>query len=269
MTILATNTPLPSSTPIPTNPAVSTEPPVNTAPCNRGTFIEDITIPDGTQMDPGESFTKTWRLKNNGSCTWTSEYKLVFDSGDSLGAAAVVNMPGNNVSPNQTVDVSVAFTAPSAAGNYKSNWKLRSNTGEVFGIGSDATAAFFVEINVLAPLSYSLSVANSHDCAGETVVAFAVTNNGTQFIQSATGTVTNRDTSVTKSLLLMNDPFVETANSCSAGYVSDADPGETYYFLVNLGPTSSGDRFQVTTSMCTQDGLGGECLDKTKNYNVP
>jgi hypothetical protein len=220
-------------------------------------------------MDPGESFTKTWRLKNNGSCTWTSEYELVFDSGDAMGASAVVNMPGTNISPNQTVDVSVAFTAPTVAGNYKSNWKLRSNTGEVFGIGSDAQASFFVEINVIAPLSYSLSVANSHDCGTDVVVAVGVTNTGSEFLQSATGVVTNLDTSVSKSLVPMNDPFVESPSSCAAGNVSDADPGETYYFLVNVGPASTDDRYQITTSFCTENGLGGDCLDKTITYKIP
>jgi hypothetical protein len=269
VSIPATNTPLPSNTPIPTNPESGTATSVNTDPCNRGGFVDDITIPDGTEMDPGETFTKTWRLRNTGSCTWTSDYKLAFDSGDPLGAPAMVNLPGINVSPDQIVDVSVNFTAPTTPGNYKSNWKLRSNTGEIFGIGTNANISFFVEINVIAPLSYALSAHNSHDCTGDLVVAFAVENEGTEFIQSATGTVTNLDTSVTKSLVIMNDPFVEDPNSCSSGYVSDADPGETYYFLVNLGPATSGDRFQVTTSMCTENGLGGECLDQTINYKVP
>jgi hypothetical protein len=269
VSILATNTPLPTNTPPPTNIPVSTTAPTSSAPCNRASFVEDITIPDGTEMSPGESFTKTWRLKNTGSCTWTSEYKLVFDSGDAMGAAAVVNLPGNNVPPNDTEDVSIAFTAPMTAGNYKSNWKLRSNTGEVFGLGSNAEGSFFVEINILAPLNYSLAVANSHTCGSDVVVALAVTNSGTEFLQSSAGNVTNLDSSVTKSLVLMNDPFVEDPNSCAAGYVSDADPGETYYFLVNVGPASTDDRFRITTSFCTQNGLGGDCLDMSITYKIP
>jgi hypothetical protein len=94
-------------------------------------------------------------------------------------------------------------------------------------------------------------------------------NNGTEFLQSATGVITNLDTSVTKSLVPTDDPFVEDPNSCGPGNVSDADPGETYYFLVNLGAAVSGDRFQITTSFCTEDGISGDCLDKTKNYEIP
>jgi hypothetical protein len=269
VSVVASNTPLPTNTPQLNNTPFPTTPPTSSAPCNRASFVEDVTIPDGTAMSPGESFTKTWRLKNTGSCTWTSEYKLVFDSGDAMGAAAVVNLPGNNVPPNDTEDVSIAFTAPTAAGNYTSNWKLRSNTGEVFGLGSDAQGSFFVEINVVAPLNYSLSVANSHVCGADVVVALAVYNLGSEFLQSAAGNVTDLDSSVTKSLALMNDPFVEDPNSCASGYVSDADPGETYYFLVNVGAASTDDRFQITTSFCTQDGLGGDCLDKSINYKIP
>jgi hypothetical protein len=163
----------------------------------------------------------------------------------------------------------VDFTAPSSPGDYRSDWKLRSDTGEVFGLGSSGNATFYTEITVVAPLSYSLSVDNSHDCSGDLVVALAVVNIGSEFLSSSTGVITDVDTSVSKSLVPSNSPFVENPNACGAGNVSDADPGETYYFLVNLGSPSSGDKFQITTSFCTEDGLGGDCLDKTKNFTVP
>ena len=34
----------------------------------------DITIPDDTKMQPGQTFTKVWRLQNIGTCTWTNAY---------------------------------------------------------------------------------------------------------------------------------------------------------------------------------------------------
>jgi hypothetical protein len=265
--ILPTNTPQPSNTPGPTNtqyipPATSTS-----APCNRATFIDDVTIPDGTEMNPGETFTKTWKLKNIGSCTWNSNYKLVFDHGDAMGASAIVNFPSGSVAPNQQVNLSVSFTAPSSSGDYRSDWKLRSDTGEVFGLSTGGT--FYTEITVIAPLSYNLTVVNSHICGSNLLLTLAVENTGTEFLQSSTGILTDKDTSVSTTLSIMNSPFFEDPDECTCGYISDADPGETYYFMVDLGSATSGDKFQVTTTFCTEDDLGGDCLDKIKNYTVP
>ena len=98
-------------------------------------------------MDPGESFTKTWRLRNSGTCTWNTQYDLVFDSGRAMGAPASIPLPGN-VPPNSTVDLSVDMTAPTTNGTFKGNWLLRNEDGETFGIGSDASTAFWVQIRV-------------------------------------------------------------------------------------------------------------------------
>src|SRR5512135_3467629 len=49
--------------------------------CDRAQFIADVTVPDGTRFSPGAAFTKTWRLKNVGTCTWSTSYTLVFSSG--------------------------------------------------------------------------------------------------------------------------------------------------------------------------------------------
>jgi hypothetical protein len=115
--------------------------------CDWAQFIADVTIPDGTNFAPGTAFRKTWRLKNIGTCPWTTGYSLVFDSGDRFGAPASVNFP-ITVNPGQTVDLSVDMTAPSTAGHYFSYWRLRNASGVIFGIGSTAKKAFWAEINV-------------------------------------------------------------------------------------------------------------------------
>jgi len=115
--------------------------------CDWAQFVADVTVPDGTIYAPGTAFQKTWRLKNIGSCTWTTSYALVFDSGERFGAPATINFP-ISVAPGQTVDLSVNMTAPSLAGNFYSYWKLRNASGVIFGIGSTANRAFWVLINV-------------------------------------------------------------------------------------------------------------------------
>ncbi|MCL4531333.1 MAG: NBR1-Ig-like domain-containing protein [Chloroflexi bacterium] len=115
--------------------------------CDWAQFITDVTVPDNTVLQPGTTFTKTWRLKNIGTCTWTTSYSLVFDSGTQMGGPNSVNFP-NSVAPGQTVDISVNLTAPSTAGNYIGYWKFRNASGVIFGIGTSASKSWWVEINV-------------------------------------------------------------------------------------------------------------------------
>jgi len=149
--IPAAATPVPAtSTPIkPTNTAV----PTAVSYCDWVAFIRDVTIPDGTQLSAGEVFTKTWRLQNRGTCTWTPDYMLVYTSGDQMGSTTAVRLPGN-VAPGQTVDVSVTLTAPASAGYHISYWMLRNPSGALFGTGGKANEAFYVEIKTKVDLPH-------------------------------------------------------------------------------------------------------------------
>jgi photosystem II stability/assembly factor-like uncharacterized protein len=144
--------PPPTLTPLPPLPPTATpigQPPPTVVPsgCDKAAFVTDATVPDGTIFSPGAAFTKTWRLRNVGSCAWTTSYKLVYYSGDPLGAPTAVNLPWN-VAFNQTVDISVNMVAPSMAGKYRGFWILANTNGQFFGIGSDASNPIWVEINV-------------------------------------------------------------------------------------------------------------------------
>src|SRR4030042_4480106 len=78
MVIVPTATPLaPTNTPLPTNtpvPPTATPIPI---PCDRAQFVSDVSVPDNTEIGAGTTFVKTWKMRNNGSCTWTSGYALV------------------------------------------------------------------------------------------------------------------------------------------------------------------------------------------------
>jgi hypothetical protein len=146
----ATSSSTATATPTPTETQTPTPMPSPTAlaylPCDQAAFVEDVTVPDGTQMSPDEQFTKTWRLENTGTCTWTPAYLVVFDSGDLLDAPASSNMPGY-VAPGQTVDISVSMTAPNADGVYEGFWSLEDSSGTRFALGPDADP-FDVQIAV-------------------------------------------------------------------------------------------------------------------------
>ncbi len=118
--------------------------------CDAAQYVADVTVPDDTVMAPNFAFTKTWRLKNVGTCTWTTSYRVDFDSGNPMSAVFPVNLP-NSVAPGQTVDVSVNLVAPATSGSYQGNWKLKNASGTAFGIGSSASQPFWVKIAVGAP----------------------------------------------------------------------------------------------------------------------
>lgn len=141
------DTPQPSNTPIP-NTATPSKTPI---PCNLAKFIDDVTIPDGTKFGPGDAFTKTWSLKNVGSCTWTSGYDIVFYSGDSMGAPSTVQITTGTVNPGQIIEVSVNLIAPDSAGTYRGNWKMRDPSDNIFGIENSTSGYFWVEIKVVIP----------------------------------------------------------------------------------------------------------------------
>lgn len=136
-------------TPVPAARALST--------CDRAQFVADVTVPDGGTFSPGATFNKTWRLKNVGTCAWTTSYALVFSSGDQMGGPSSVNLP-QQVAPGRTVDLSVTLTTPGTAGHYVGYWMFKDASGLLFGIGSTASKAWWVEINVAgAPTAGSVA----------------------------------------------------------------------------------------------------------------
>ncbi|HEY5119700.1 MAG TPA: NBR1-Ig-like domain-containing protein [Anaerolineales bacterium] len=151
----ATNTLLPSVTPTVFVPIATYTPTASSTavPCNWARFISDITIPDDWETTPSDHFTKTWRLQNAGSCTWTSGYSLVFDHGDQMSAPAAQQLTPGTVAPGGTIDVSVNLVSPNIAGTYQEYFKLRASDNSIFGIGNDANTAFWVKIKVNAILA--------------------------------------------------------------------------------------------------------------------
>lgn len=97
-------------------------------PCNDADFVSE-TIPDGTEFAPNESFTKTWRVRNAGTCTWNTGYEIVFVSGDKMGGPSDLNLT-QNVDPGEQVDLKVDLKAPASEGEYEGFWNLRSPDGD-------------------------------------------------------------------------------------------------------------------------------------------
>lgn len=119
---------------------------------NDAILIADVTIADGTEIMAGQPFEKTWRIKNNGTCEWTTAY--YFDwLGDSRQSSDVyianLQMGANrqylsdSVAVTKEIEITLLMQAPQQLGSYRSNWQMFDDKGQPFG------KVFFVEIEVV------------------------------------------------------------------------------------------------------------------------
>jgi hypothetical protein len=145
-------TPLPSVTPSltplssPTRTSAPAQPPASGTGCDVAGFVADVTIPDGTQLNPGQSFKKVWELRNDGTCTWNSSYQVVFYSGAQMSGTSPQQLTAGTVAPGQTVQIAIDMVAPAQEGRHIGNWVLRNAQGATFGIGG--ASPFYVDITV-------------------------------------------------------------------------------------------------------------------------
>ena len=179
---LPTTTQSPIVTILPTQTSTATSTVVTTISVQTGTdgatFIQE-TYPDYSSVAPGEKFIKTWDIKNIGSSTWNRNYKLVIDvasQNDSLGSPAEVSFP-QNVSPGETVTLSVPLTAPTTPGTYAVYWKLQNDRGKTFGVDGDRV---WVTIMV-----YEAGNSCSPPTAGDSISASGILVTLTNFSQDA------------------------------------------------------------------------------------
>lgn len=159
--------------------ATTYQPPTQTPqPCNKAKLVSE-TYPDYSTVGAGESFTKSWRIQNIGTCTWNSNYRLVFSSGEKMDGPSSKNFSGST-GPNEKTDLAVALTAPSNAGTYTGVWKLRGDDGIDFGtltvvikVGAGYFAVTSVNIDVehaniegVCPQSFKFMAAITTNGAG-------------------------------------------------------------------------------------------------------
>jgi hypothetical protein len=139
-TVTPTTTQTPTTAPTFSAPTASSPIALGTAPTAGGqssacyglAFVSDVTIPDGTQMTPGQSFTKTWRVTNSGTCAWEAGFKWNIVAGDAMGATAVTL--NQRVEAGRQYEFSVPMIAPTnKTGNIRGTWRLSDANGNFFG----------------------------------------------------------------------------------------------------------------------------------------
>ncbi|MCJ7432369.1 MAG: NBR1-Ig-like domain-containing protein [Anaerolineales bacterium] len=126
----STFTPPPPPTDTPSSETATLAKP--TDPCYKLLWLEDVTIPDNTRMAPGQSFTKTWKVQNNGGCAWAPGFKFSLVGGEAMGGQTLkINEP---VSVGVVTELSIEMTAPAdRTGTITGTWRMSGANGTYFG----------------------------------------------------------------------------------------------------------------------------------------
>lgn len=94
-------------------------------------FLQDVSIPDGSQISPGGMVDKRWSVENSGSCDWGPDYRLVpQDPNPFVQDEAAALYPARS---GTTAVWRVTFQAPQAAGEYLGAWQAVNPEGQAFG----------------------------------------------------------------------------------------------------------------------------------------
>jgi len=208
-------TPSPEHTNLPD--PTTTRVPIITTCSDSAKFISDVTIPDGTGFTPNTPFTKIWRLKNTGTCTWDSDYLVAYISGTTMSQQPGywIIQPGQTVEPGQTVDVSVGMTSPVDNGNYASYWGLKKAEGNFLPIQDGANGnSFFVKIKVNNGVADGNITAASINIELEQGSGAVCTANSTYFVHASI-TADEATTAMYE--------IGSTAGQISAGYFQSLD----------------------------------------------
>ena len=104
-------------------------------------FFQDLTIPDGTQVLPGDRLDKRWLVQNAGTCNWDERYQIRLEAGPNMGVPAVQALYPARSGLELTIRMN--FIAPDEPGTYRSAWQAYDPEGLSFG------DPFFIEIVVI------------------------------------------------------------------------------------------------------------------------
>lgn len=209
--------------------AVTQTPEEETVGDDRAEFIADVTIQDYSEQVVEDEITKTWRIRNVGETTWTTDYYLEFEKGDQMGADAKVYLT-EDVAPNAYTDLSIDFTVPADAGEYASYWRLRNGDGELVGIDEENTPlSLYTVINAVeeggdtGDTGDGGSSSSGGIAGGATVTGATVSVDDASYSGSCPGQVTFTYTVTTSTAGNVNF-YLNLTPSSPAGYSFDATP---------------------------------------------
>jgi hypothetical protein len=210
---------------------------------DEASFVDDVTVPDGSEMKSGQSFQKIWRVRNTGTTTWSTGYVLAFADGSQMGGPRAVVPPTLPVQPGQVIDVGVILVAPERAGHYRGIWQFRNPQKDLFARPLFAD----IEVKEVKPFDEAVFVADV------TVEDGTIIQPGEQFVK--TWRVRNSGTIAWNeqyALQFFGDDRMEGPNSVPLGRI--VAPGETVEISVRLTAPQAPGRYRSTWKLCNAAG---------------
>ncbi len=131
-------------------------------------FVADLNVPDDTSFTAGEAFTKEWLLRNNGTCSWTAGYSIVFVAGDAMSAEETIALE-RTVAPGDDLEVAIDMVAPEEPGSYLGEWQLADASGEAFGVDGNIDDSFWLQIIALEDVAPTATPAPNSAALGGVV----------------------------------------------------------------------------------------------------
>ena len=133
----------PTPTPSPATSIVPSSTPTTEACINNLAFIQDLTVEDGSLIQPGGSVEKAWLVTNNGTCDWGPAYRMKLTGGESFNAPTELALYPARAGTQAILRI--IFTAPLTTGTYEATWHAFAPDGTVFG------DPFYLQILVSGP----------------------------------------------------------------------------------------------------------------------
>jgi len=275
-----------------------------------GAFVADVTVPDNTEFPPSTPFRKTWRLRNTGTCTWEAGTQLVFVSGDPMGGPASVPVgvvaPGATV--DVSVDLVAPPTPGTYKGNWQLQAPDGTLFGSVVYVQivvpepptpspapteaptAEPTEApteepteeptleippiIFTPVIPVPPITFVADIEAhymwSTNCGGTWVTLFSVKNTGTLNLESANIRLHDLTSGVTSPAIPTNVFDLAQAPCAWPSSPSERlEPDVTGYIIVQAN-LASGHEFEAIVRACTEDDLGGTCVEATtEGFGAP
>ncbi|MFN8404543.1 MAG: NBR1-Ig-like domain-containing protein [Anaerolineales bacterium] len=127
------------------SPTLETPIPTNVANCvNSASFVADVTIPDYSDLPASSTFTKTWRIKNTGTCIWGPDYTVSHYSEEAMGAPTSWSL--SVTYPGETADISLNLIAPSSNGRHRGNFVIKNPEGKIMSVDSDSRLWLIINV---------------------------------------------------------------------------------------------------------------------------
>lgn len=169
---LATMLPIPTDTVV-----VSTTIPVATWGDSKVIFVGE-TVPDGTNMQPGLAFQKTWTIKNGGSLSWVEGYALTIVSSDPAGEyleSPDILPLSQEINPGEEIQLSVDLIAPQRNGRYSVYYQLIDENGTPVSGGELWVMITVGSVGSISTNSVAVTLTNFRSDENTATVSFCMT----------------------------------------------------------------------------------------------